>query len=98
MRRAAKTDANHSAIVNALREAGFSVWDTSAVGRGFPDCVAGIGRKAFLIEIKDGAKSPSRRRLTPDQEAFRASWQGHYEVIESVEQAKAWAKEIKEQK
>jgi hypothetical protein len=60
--------------------------------------VVGIGGKSFLIEIKDGAKSPSRRRLTPDQEAFRASWQGHYEVIESVEQANAWAKEIKEQK
>ena len=91
MRRAAKTDANHTAIVNTLRAAGLSVHDTAAIGQGFPDLVCGYGGRTFLCEVKDGAKSPSRRRLTADQEAFRASWKGHYQVLETEAQARLWA-------
>jgi hypothetical protein len=91
MRRAAKTDANHTSIVNTLRASGISVHDTSAVGQGFPDLVCGYGGRSFLVEIKDGSKPPSRRRLTPDQEAFRVGWRGHYVVIESESYAQLWA-------
>lgn len=95
MRRAAKVDANHGKIVNAIRAAGFSVHDTSAVGRGFPDLVCGYGGRSFLVEIKDGAKFRSQRALTGPQETFKAGWLGCYVVIESVEQAQSWCETIK---
>lgn len=91
MRRAAKVDGNHSAIIDTLRAAGLSVHDASAVGQGFPDLVCGYGGRTFLVEVKDGAKFPSQRKLTKHQEAFRAAWKGHYMVLETVEAAKLWA-------
>lgn len=91
MRRAAKVDANHSRIVATLRAAGISVYDTSAVGRGFPDLVCGYGGRTYVVEVKDGAKYASQRRLTGPQEVFRASWLGCYKVLETEEQARLWA-------
>lgn len=68
MRRyAAKTDANHADLVRLLRDMGAYVIDCAHVGDGFPDLLVGWRGKWTLVEIKDGAKSPSRRRLTPDQ-------------------------------
>ncbi len=77
MRRASRTDRNHAAVVAAFRACGCSVFDTSAVGKGFPDLTCSIGlRETFLVEVKDGTKSPSKRLLTPAQVEFRASWRG----------------------
>lgn len=74
--RAARTDANHAAVVKALRQCGCSVFDTSAVGGGFPDLVVGCAGKTMLMEVKDGAKPPSARRLTPAQLELHAHWRG----------------------
>ena len=71
MRRAARTDANHATIRDALRSVGCSVADTSAVGQGFPDLVIGFRGATMLIEVKDGSKAPSRRKLTPEQELVK---------------------------
>ena len=90
MRRAAKVDANHSEIIGTLRAAGISVFDASAIGRGFPDIIGSYGGRCFLVEIKDGAKYPSQRRLTPQQEAFRATWQSPIAILETVAQAQLW--------
>jgi len=87
MRRAGKIDDNQTAIVNALRAHGASVSITSAVGQGFPDLCIGFGGRTFILELKDGSKSPSRRRLTPDQVKFKNAWQGQYAVVETIEQA-----------
>lgn len=76
MRRAARTDANHAEIVQALRNAGCSVFDCSGLGGGFPDLCVGIGGRTVLVEVKDGSKPPSRRLLTPDQLDFHAKWKG----------------------
>lgn len=90
MRRAAKVDANHTKIVASIRAFGFSVYNTSAVGQGFPDIVCGYGGRTFIVEIKDGAKYPSERRLTPAQETFRGSWLGNYVVLETMAQTEVW--------
>ena len=99
MRRAAKVDANHTQIVATIRAAGISVYNTSVVGQGFPDIVCGHGGRTFLAEIKDGAKSPSKRKLKPLQAVFRDTWLGNYTVLESVAQTELWCiaitKEIK---
>ena len=87
MRRAARTDANQAAIIEALRAIGASVRDTSAVGKGFPDLVAGYRGRTWLLECKDGRKPPSARKLTPDQIEFKATWRGHWAVVNSPEEA-----------
>jgi len=93
--RARKVDDNHTEIVATIRAAGFSVHDTSAVGQGFPDLVCGYGGRTFLVEVKDGSKSPSRRRLTAAQADFLYEWEGQYQVIDSAAQASNWCNERK---
>jgi hypothetical protein len=93
--RARRVDANHNPIIAVFREAGFSVYDASAFGRGFPDCVLGYEGRSFLVEIKDGSRIPSERKLKPTQKRFADGWKGHYKVIETIEQALAWCNETK---
>lgn len=87
MRRAARTDENHAFIRDTLRKAGASVADTSRLGQGFPDLVAGIRGINYLIEIKDGNKIPSQRKLTADEAKWHDGWRGQVCVIENVEDA-----------
>lgn len=47
--------------------------------------MAGVG---MLVEIKDGSKPPSARRLTPDEEAFRNTWTGGWRLVENLEHVK----------
>lgn len=67
-----KIDANQNEIVHALREAGYQVFLMQAMKNGFPDLlVGGNGAPGLLpIEIKDGSKPPSARRLTEAQLAW----------------------------
>ena len=76
MRRAAKIDANQTAIVSALRAAGATVQSLAAVGSGCPDLLVGHKGTTYLMECKDGRKSPSRRELTPDQIEWHVEWRG----------------------
>ena len=87
MRRAAKTDANQAEIVAALRAIGATVQPLHSVGGGCPDLAVGWRGMTSLLEIKDGAKPPSARKLTPDQVKWHAEWAGHVAVVETVEQA-----------
>lgn len=90
MRRAAKVDANHADVVRALRSIGCGVLDLSAVGKGCPDLLVVWPTAPFrqeLFEVKDGAKPPSARKLTPDQERFHAMWRGPIHVVTSPDEA-----------
>lgn len=98
MRRAAKTDANHAAMVDDLRALGWSVLDTAGAGDGFPDLVVGIGGRlpAFAPAqdargvVCDGevymveVKAP-KGKLRPAQQELAWTWRGNYIVAESVE-------------
>jgi Holliday junction resolvase len=86
---AKKVDANHSLIVKTLRELGCSVFDTSSVGRGFPDLVVSKGATA-LVEVKANAKSP----YTKSQLEFLKNWQGTVCRIHDVEGAINLAKTL----
>ena len=78
MRRAARTDDNHSEIVKALRGCGCLVQSLAAVGKGVPDLLVQRAEVLYLLEVKDGDKAPSRRLLTPEQEKFLAAgWRFH---------------------
>ena len=87
VRRASRIDENQKRIVRVLRQTGCRVCSTSAVGNGFPDLL--VYRPAidtlFMLELKDGSKAPSRRKLTPHQVKFHEDWPVH--VVESVEDA-----------
>ena len=87
MRRSAKVDANQAEIVEALRKIGATVHSTAAIGKGFPDIAAGWRGMTFLLEVKDGSKPPSARKLTEDERLWHENWRGHVEVVYSVEDA-----------
>lgn len=89
MRRAAKVDANHADVVAALRKIGCSVVSLASVGAGVPDLMVGYRGRNWALEVKDGSKPPSARKLTDDEAAFMAAWRGQYAVVESAEQAVA---------
>ena len=84
MRYRPRTDANQPDIVKGLRDAGYTVWITSALGTGV-DIVAGKNGVNFMLEIKDPSKVPSQRRLTDDEAAFHAAWCGQIAVVETLE-------------
>lgn len=81
MRRAARIDANHTAIVDALRGIGATVTSLAAVGGGAPDLLIGHRGRNFLIEVKDGDKSASRRCLTDDQVIWHNAWKGQVGIV-----------------
>jgi hypothetical protein len=81
IKRAARIDDNHREIVRALRAVGATVHDTSTLGGGFPDLAVGYRGINFLLEIKDGAKTPSRQRLTKDQQNFFTLWRGTASIV-----------------
>lgn len=87
MRRAARVDANHAVIVGGLIRCGASVQSLANTGQGCPDLLVGHRGRNLLMEIKDGSKPPSARKLTPDQVEWHAQWRGRVIVVENVEQA-----------
>ena len=87
MRRAARVDANQNEIVDALRNVGASGAITSMVGSGFPDLVIGFRGLNYLIEIKDGSKFPSQRKLTDDEQEWHDLWRGTVFVANDINEA-----------
>ena len=88
MRRAAKIDANQEAVVIALRSAGAQVQSLAAVGKGVPDLLCKYQGSLYLIEVKDGRKPPSQRKLTDDQVKWHNEWKCAFlGVVESPDEA-----------
>lgn len=87
MRRAAKIDANQNEIVDGLRKLGCSVEILAAVGKGVPDLLVGRNNINYLIEVKDGGKPPSARKLTDDQVEWHEAWRGQKTVCKSLDEA-----------
>ena len=88
MRKYGKKDDNQAEIVEALKKHGCTVFDTSAVGNGFPDLAVGIHDKTILLEIKrPKAKGQKEGEKTPAQERFFAEWRGEAHVVQTVDEA-----------
>ncbi len=92
MRRAAKVDDNQPEIVAAFRQMGCQVQPLHAVGSGCPDLAVSTSGRTYMVEVKDGSKSPSRRALTPDQQVWHACWQDEVYIVETVEQVELLVK------
>lgn len=87
MRQNARKDDNQDDIVDSLRQIGASVAVTHQLGNGFVDIVVGFREANYLIEIKDGNKSPSRRKLTSDEQEFHDAWRGQIAVANNLDEA-----------
>jgi len=93
MARAKKVDDNQKEIVQTFRNLGAQVAITSSAGAGFPDLVVQYrypsrrchNLETMLVEVKDGNKPPSHRKLTPVQEIFHEKFICH--IVESVKDA-----------
>ena len=79
--RARRVDANLSEIVAAFRKLGCSVW----VCNSEVDLVIGYGGISALVEVKDGSKPPSHRKLTPAQTEFRRWWTGGIRLVQDLD-------------
>ena len=89
MRRRARADANQSAVTKELRALGVFVEPRlSRIGEGVPDLLVAWRGHWLLVELKDGSKSPSKRRLTDDEQEWIDSVQdrGPVVVAETTEQ------------
>lgn len=87
MRRAAKVDRNQPEIVEALRQLGCSVQPLHSVGHGCPDLAVGWQGKTYFLEVKDGLRQPSDRKLTDAQVEWHRDWRGHVATVNSVKEA-----------
>lgn len=87
IRTASRVDANQPRIVAALRRVGCTVLHLHQLKNCF-DILVGYRGRTFLMEIKDPAQPASKRKLTPGEEEFRATWRGsEYHVVLTPEQA-----------
>jgi hypothetical protein len=87
MRHAARIDANQDQIVTALRAMGATVRIVTQ-GNGLPDLLVGFRGVTILMEVKDGQKVPSARKLTPAEQKFFDEWKGGIvAIVNSVDEA-----------
>lgn len=81
--RANRRDSNHIEIRDAFRRLGFAVKDVADL-KNFCDLLISKNGLTWCVEIKDGKKPPSKRKLTEGEEIFRHNWQGSYAIVMSV--------------
>ena len=79
-RRAAKVDDNQKEVVALFRKLGWTVLIISQLKNCCDIFVSKNGR-TIAIEIKDGKKPPSARKLSEGEVKFRELWQGDYELV-----------------
>ena len=77
---ARRIDANQNEIVDALRKFGATVRVVTQ-GDGIPDLLVGYNGYTILMEVKDGQKVPSARKLTEAEQKFFQTWSGGMLVV-----------------
>ena len=82
MRRAAKVDDNQGDIVALFRRLGWSVLLIHQI-KNACDIIVAIDGITVAVEIKDGKKQPSQRKLTQGERKFKDGWNGHWYLIET---------------
>jgi len=93
----AKVDDNQAEIVKLLRKLGAGVFLVHRL-KNFCDVMVVYQGVTVAVEIKDGAKVPSARKLTEGEEKFMIQWTGHggkWAKIESLDEARALIENIR---
>ena len=81
-----KVDANHTEIVKAFRSMGAYVLDTHDL-KNCCDCIVNFRGQITAVEIKDGAKPLSQRKLKKGEQEFKDDWQdngGRWALVETL--------------
>lgn len=83
----ARRDQNEPEIFEVFEAHGLKVEPTDKP----LDCIVGFAGLNYLVEIKNGQKAP----LTKGQKLFLSEWPGQAAVIRSVDEAIAFAQQIR---
>ncbi len=86
-RRAAKVDDNQKEVVALFRKLGWTVLIISQL-KNCCDLFVSKNGRTIAIEVKDGKKPPSQRRLSEGEIKFMSAWQGEYALVETLEHVK----------
>lgn len=81
-----RVDNNQKQVVQDLRKLGYSVLILSNIGKGCPDLLIGKNGINKLVELKDEKKTPSKRKLTPDEAHFFQTWRGQVHCCKNVDE------------
>lgn len=95
MRRAARRDENHGSIKDVFESLDCSVLDVAGIPVGF-DLIIGYKTQAIAVEVKDGEKSPSAQKLTPNEFSAHLNWRGPKAIVTSNDEAVAVAKLLRQ--
>src|SRR5271157_3512036 len=87
MRKYGRVDANHTAIITALRQAGITAFSIASIGNGKGDIVAGYQGINVLLEVKNPKQEPRKQRLTRDEIRHHREWNGQIAVVKTAEEA-----------
>ena len=79
-RRAAKVDDNQKEVVSLFRKLGWYVLIISQL-KNCCDIIVSKNGHTIAIEIKDGKKPPSARKLSDGEVKFKKEWKGAYELV-----------------
>jgi hypothetical protein len=82
-----RVDENQAAVVKALRAIGAEVTFLHALGHGVADLLVSYRNAWHVLEVKDGAKPPSARELTPDEQEWIAKQRALVAIVNSPEEA-----------
>ena len=95
MRRAARADDNQAEVVKALRAIGAEVTHLHRLGGGVCDLLVSFRQRWLCMEVKDGSKPPSERRLTPDEQAWIGRQKAAVYIVNSPGEAVRLALDIR---
>lgn len=87
---ARKVDANQKDVIEAMTAIGWYCLDLSRAGHGAPDILAAKAGRLVAIEVKDGRRPPSERKLTPLEQDVHTAFAAHgcpVVIINSVDEA-----------
>ena len=88
-----RKDANHGLVLHHIISLGWSALDLAQYGAPV-DLAVCKGRAYALVEIKDGNKPPSARKITKAGQKARDGWEGPYLVVTSPEDAEQQLHEL----
>ena len=81
-RRVAKVDVNQPALVEQIRDLGYTVQHLHTLGKGCPDIMVGGKGKNYLFEIKNPEYDG---KLTADEQEWHDMWKGQVDIAETLE-------------
>jgi hypothetical protein len=95
MRRAARKDGNEVSLRDAWEAIGGSWLSIYPIEGGEPDALLGFRGRQCLVEVKDGRKRASARKLRGNQVEWHRTWRGEpVRVVISMADLEALANQL----